>query len=572
MAEYDLIVRDGMIFDGANNPRYRADLGISDGLIRTIGKLDAAQAERTLDASGLHVAPGFIDLHTHYDSQLFWDPYCSVSGWHGVTSLVMGNCGFGFAPMAPEYRERAMQMMVRAEALSLESMRASLPWDWVSFPEYLDSVERAHKAVNLVPFFPVSPLLIWVLGLEAAKAGELPSDDQHAEMRRLLNEAMDAGACGWSAQRLPPHHSNAQRDFDGSPMVSDLMHDETCLELAKVLRDRNEGFVEMVHFSGDPARDLQHFEQLAEISRRPILFNAVSARKYGPMHRPMLAWLKSCHERGLRVYGQGVMTGAGSTFTFEYFNLWDDSDAWREICEGTNEEKMLKFADPARRQALKDNPNLPVATSAVEDVVLTVAHSAELKSYEGMSIGDIARETGRDPVDAICEIALKDGLRSEFFMDTFDGPPEYHRELVDDKHLIAGVSDGGAHSKFLSAGRWTTEFLAKYTRDRAWLSLEEAHWRLSGYPAFCAGFKGRGVIREGAAADLVVYDYANLELLPQEKVYDVPGGDWRRVERAKGYRYVVVNGEVTIENDQQTGTHSGLLLRHGEGKPTPRAR
>src|SRR6516162_1469944 len=202
MADFDLVVRDGMIIDGTRMPRFRGDIGIKDGRIAQIGRLPSSNGARVLDAGGLIAAPGFVDLHTHYDAQLFWDPYCSISGWHGVTSAVIGNCGFGFAPVKPEMRERAMLTMTRVEAIPYESMKAGLPWDWVTFPEFLNSVERQPKGINLLPYVPLAPILIWVMGLEEAKKGRKPTPKEEAEICRLLNESMDAGGCGWSAQRL----------------------------------------------------------------------------------------------------------------------------------------------------------------------------------------------------------------------------------------------------------------------------------------------------------------------------------------------------------------------------------
>ena len=193
MAEFDKVIKDGMIFDGSRTPRYRGDIGIKDGVVAEIGYIDASRGKEVLDAKGMHVAPGFVDLHTHYDAQVFWDPYCTISGWHGITTVVIGNCGFGFAPVAPEARDRAMLTMTRVEAIPLASMKAGMPWDWETFPEFLDSVERTPKAMNTVPYVPISPILIKVLGLEDAKAGRLPTDAEHAEMCRILEESLDAG-------------------------------------------------------------------------------------------------------------------------------------------------------------------------------------------------------------------------------------------------------------------------------------------------------------------------------------------------------------------------------------------
>src|SRR2546428_2630663 len=264
MADFDLVIRDGILVDGTRAQRYRADVGIRDGRIATLGRLKSSDGRRVLDASGAIVARGFVDPHPPYDAQLFWDPYLTLSGWHGVTSVVIGNCGFGFAPMRPEMRERAMLTMTRVEAIPYESMRQGLPWDWITYPEFLASVERAPKAVNVLPYVPVAPLLIWVLGFERAKAGVLPTEAEHRELRRLLGAAMDAGGCGWSAQRLHPDGPGAvQRDYDGGPMVTDVMHDATALHLAEVLAERNQGFMQTALATSDGTHAFAHIAELA---------------------------------------------------------------------------------------------------------------------------------------------------------------------------------------------------------------------------------------------------------------------------------------------------------------------
>jgi len=563
---YDLVIKSGLIFDGTRAPRYQADVAVSDGLIAEIGHIDTGRAKRSLDAKGLHVAPGFIDLHTHYDAQLFWDPYCTLSGWHGITSVVIGNCGFGFAPVLPEARDRAMLSMTRVEAIPLASMQGGLPWNWTTFPEFLDAVDNTPKALNILPYVPMSPLLIWVLGFEDAKAGRKPTDAEHEEICRLVRESMDAGACGWSAQRmLPTGPAAVQRDFDGTPMPTDVMHDDTCRELAKVLAERNEGFIQMLLVSGDNARDRLFYEELATTSGRPVLMNVVQAFDDRPhIHRNTLAWLQRCYERGIRVIGQGLTTDAGFTFSFEDWNLFDDIDAWCEATTGSREDRLAKLADPNRRPALREN--LPrTATGPLPDIIIARPKLDKNWKWKDYSLTLAGEAMGKHPVDVMLDMAVEENLGTEFFAAPPNKRLDHLKEIVDDPYVLFGVSDGGAHTKFLTAGRYPTETLCKIVREHGMLSLEDAHWRLSALPAQVAGFCGRGTITPGAPADMVVYDYQNLKVTEPAIVHDQPGNEWRRIQKAKGYKYVLVNGQVTIEDDQQTDTYPGMLLRHGDG-------
>jgi N-acyl-D-amino-acid deacylase len=569
--EFDVVIRDGMIVDGARMPRFRGDVGIKDGVITRIGRVARSGARREVDASRMIVAPGFIDLHTHYDAQVFWDPYLTTSGWHGVTSVVIGNCGFGFAPTRTELRERAMLSMTRVEAIPLATMKASLPWDWVTYPEFLDSIERRPKAVNVLPYIPVNPLLIWVLGLEAAKAGRKPTDAEHAEMARLLNEAMDAGACGWSAQSLgqpgQPARDSAggpQGDFDGTSMPSDVMWPETRMVLAQVLGKRGEGFIELS--SGLGGRE--HWEQLAAASGAPMLWQAVvaSGGEMGEkMRADLFAWFRRCHERGLRIYGQGLMNECPLLFTFEYWDLW--GPVWDELAGPAvpNERKLANLANPEMRAKLREAPRTFMFVDSVNDTVLLWTSSSDYKKYERGPIGDIVRETGKSPVDIICDIVVTDGLKTVFQTRQFHVTPEGSKELIDNPYIIPGLSDGGAHTKYLTGGGYATEYISNLVREHEFSSLEDAHWRLSALPASCAGFKNRGVLRPGAAADIIVYDYEKLGYTFPEFVRDLPGDEYRVVCRGRGYRNVLVNGEVTIEDDQETNTYSGALLRGGKG-------
>jgi N-acyl-D-aspartate/D-glutamate deacylase len=578
--DYDLIIRGGTIIDGTRLPRFRSDIGIRDGRIAKIGRIPAtATAKRTLDAAGAIVAPGFVDLHTHYDAQIHWDPYCTISGWHGVTSVVLGNCGFGFAPVKPKDRDRALLMMTRTEQIPYESMVAGMPWQWETLPEWLDNLDRLPKGVNVVSYVPVSPLMVYVMGLEAAKSRPATAAEQ-AEMKRLLNEAMEAGACGFSIQRLGPH--SLQADVDGTPMPTDCMEDADVLALAEVLRDRDEGFIQITQAQGgDPnhrelerkGRDRRFLELLAEVSQRPVLHNVVSALDERPdFHEKELAWLHRCNEKGLRIYGQAINVRAWFTFTLERWNLYDSSPAWNAATQGTIDEKMRKLADPDVREQMKrehrklralGETSMPEALAIVE-----TPGAPELEKYIGRKIADIAAESGKHPTDAMLDIAVAGKLRVVFRTGlATSGNPDLVGPLMNDPYVIAGVSDGGAHTKFFNGGSYTTDLLTWLVRDTGKLTLEEAHYHLSYLPAQAAGFADRGFLREGAPADIVVYDLDKLKRTPEwefEILHDMPAGEWRVVQRSEGYRWTIVNGTVTFEDGKCTGATPGKLLRNGQ--------
>ena len=570
MAEFDVVIRGGMVVDGTRLPRYRADVGIKDGKIAKLGHLKSHQAKKVIEADGMIVAPGFVDLHTHYDAQLFWDPYCTISSWHGVTSVVIGNCGFGFAPVQPDLRERSMLTMTRTEAIPYASMKAGLPWDWVTYPEFLDSVDRRPKGVNMLPFLPMAPVMVWTMGLDEAKSGRMPTTAETSAMQRILHEAMERGACGWSAQRLG--RNSVQSDFDGTPMVTDLMHDETALALASVLGERNAGFIQMTYvpdaagdYVGAMNHSERHFEDLATAAGRPVLYNVVLINDtYPERFREQLRWLKSCNERGIRVYGQGLMLEQSFTFTFKDWNLWDDSPEWRDCTVGSIEDRLLKLSDPERRPGLRKVVQSGVITNFVDDIFVIECRNPELKKYENLKVGEIAKKEGKHPVDTMLDIACADSLNTEFYTPPLNVRVDHMSEVIhSDAMPIFGVSDGGAHTKFFTGGRYPTEMLIKFVRENPVMTLEEAHFRLSAHPAMCAGFKNRGTLVEGAAADVVTYELDKLKIKPMEIAHDFPGGEWRRVQGAEGYQTVMVNGEPIFENGKGTGAAPGRLLRHG---------
>ena len=576
MTKYDVHIKGGTVVDGARVPRYRGDVWIKDGRIAQIGGRADGGAEQTIDADGLIVAPGFVDLHTHYDAQIRWDPWCTISGWHGVTSVVLGNCGFGFAPVKPDFVERSMLTMTRTEAIPFEAMRQGMAWDWETIPEYLDSLDRSPLGVNCIQYMPTASLMTYVMGLEAAKT-RVATPAERAEMQRLLDEGMDAGLCGFSIQRLGPN--SVQADFDGTPMVTDTMCDEDILCLAEVLARRDEGFIQITQAEGSVKRDYAFLERLAEVAKRPILYNAVAPTRNNPeIHRRPLRWVEECRRKGLDMYAQCATVRTGFAFTLEHWNLYDASPAWRAVTTGTKDEKIVKMSDPALRASLvaeaetADKRLRAIQAGVGGDpktlVVQGVNRQANLQKYVGRSIGDIAKDEGKHPIETMLDLSLAGDLNVEFLGPDKGSNADFMAEMMTTPYAVPGVSDGGAHTKFFTGGAWSTDLLRWLVRDEGKLTLEEAHYRMSALPAHAAGFRDRGVLREGAAADVVVYDLEELDISPDwigEIVHDLPGGEWRRVQHAKGYKSILVNGEVTFEDGKCTGATPGRLLRPGRG-------
>jgi N-acyl-D-amino-acid deacylase len=572
MPTYDLVIKSGTVIDGLQTPRYKADIGIADGKIVSIGRVDASDAAEVVDASGRIVAPGVVDLHTHYDSQVFWDPWCTMSGWHGVTSVVIGNCGFGFAPCKPEDRERAMLSLSRNEAVPMKTMQAGMPWDWVSFPEFLESVDRTPKGVNVMAFVPLAPLYAYVAGVDQTKANRV-TDAELDEMCRLLVEGLEAGGCGWSAQ-IAGELGNVQLDFDGTPMVTDCMTDREVMAFARALGSVGRGTVQLTG-------SLDVSALIARESGRPIIWNALLAdgalNQHGMgeyAHRDALEQLAYFNEEeGLRIYAQALTTNFVSEFTFEDYNLLDTIPCWKEALLGTVEEKRAKLADPERRIAMRaqlDDRGGLFGSGYVMDAIKVnwissdAPNAQEIKDrYEGWTIGEIAAREHKHPIDAMLDVAVAGDLKVGFATEMIVTPPDSMREIATSPVALPGVSDGGAHTKFVTTARYPTELIAYWVREHEIMSLEEAHWRLSYYPAVAAGLKDRGYLREGAPADVIVYDYERLDSCPQERLWDYPGGEMRLVQKAVGYDRIIVNGRTTFIDGECTDATPGKLLRHG---------
>jgi N-acyl-D-aspartate/D-glutamate deacylase len=373
--------------------------------------------------------------------------------------------------------------------------------------------------------------------------------------------------------------NSIQADFDGTPMVTDTMSDDDLLNLCQVLAERDEGFIEITHDTGNDAADRAFVERMAAVAKRPIIWNPVFAMPHdATAHRSFIDWLDEVNARGLRIFGQAATARSGFAMTMSDWNNYDSAPTWNYATTGTHAEKLIKLADPDVRVGLRDE--IDDAGNLKKDgfktpggsllglVVQNVRGNADLLKYEGKSLGQIGKEEGKHVVDVLLDISLAEDLNVEFLQPqpALSNPANTAELIADSRYTFPGVSDGGAHTKFFNGGCFTTDFLLWLARDANVMTLEEAHYRLSALPAHAAGIRDRGTIREGAPADIVVYDLDGLAVEPHwigEVVHDLPGGEWRRVNRAKGYRAILVNGEITFENGECTGATPGKLLRHG---------
>lgn len=567
MDTYDLVVRNGTVVDGSGGPRFRADLGIRNGRIVRIGNIAAdAQAEQVIDASGLIVAPGVVDLHTHYDAQIHWDPYCTTSSWHGTTSVVVGNCGFGFAPCAPELRERYMQMMVNTEQVAYAAMRATLPWDWVTYPEWLARLKKKPKGVNIGSYLPLNSLMMYVMGVDAAKSRPATAAER-ARMRALLHEAMDCGALGFGFSHLG--QMNSHKDFDGSPMPTDVMAADEAYNLAEVLRERGEGCIQaLCELPGMPNRAI--VEELARRSGRPVLHNVIAVLDLMPdFHVSVLNWLDECARQGLEIYSQALSTRVWTEFRLLEYNAWDQVPVLAEFsnCGLTVADKLAKARDPdwrARLRAQYQPALMAAAGGPLESFYLHDAHGcAEYEPFENQMLGAIAAQRGVAVTDLMFDIGIATDMLADFRTSVATSQdPEKVAGILSHPRVLVGTSDGGAHGKFFSGGHFSTDALVWLVREQMRIPLEAMHAKLSSLPARILGLEQRGELREGWAADLMIYDFDRLDYTRDRYVvaHDVPGGEWRRVVPARGVQWVIVNGEPIFRDNNCQGRLPGVVL------------
>ena len=561
---HDVIIRGADICDGTGAARQRGDVAVHDGRIVEVGRVDGP-ARRTIDAAGLTLAPGFIDLHTHYDCQVSWDRALTPSCWHGVTTVVMGNCGFSIAPCRPADRELLMRMLLYVEGMPTEALRAGIQWEWETFPEYLDTLERWQPALNVAVFVGHAAIRYYVMG--AAATERAATDDELRRMQGVVREAVRAGACGFSTSESPTHFFG-----DGTPVPSRVAPRDEIRALASVLGEFGRGITEVapLHLIGgtDAKSDDQRFYiDVATASGRPVTWAPLQHNPFDPEGAlRLIEEARAAQERGARVVPQvgcrplevRVSLGASSIAI-------ENNPFWRPIFHKPEAERRALFASSTFRDELRamSPAGSWVVALAPSWQQMFLRHSpvAAHAAWTDVPLIQIAAARGGDPVDAFLDLSLESDLLCQFGIPILNTDERIVSELIRHPAGILALSDAGAHVDTLSDQGFTTYLLSHWVRERQALSLEEAVRLLTSAPARLYGFSGRGEIRPGFAADLVLFDPATVGLERTELVADLPGGASRLIQRATGVEYVLVNGEVLIERGTETNARSGAVLR-----------
>jgi N-acyl-D-aspartate/D-glutamate deacylase len=554
---FDLLIKNGLVVDGTGKSGRRANVAITDGRIAEIGAVEGS-ASRTIDASGLVVAPGFIDPHTHYDAQICWDGALTPSSWHGVTSVVMGNCGVGIAPCRPEAREIAMRDLVNVEAIPFEVLQAGITWDWESFPQYMEAAARRRPALNLAFLAPLTPLRHYVMG--EASMDRAATASEISEIRNILERAIDAGAFGFSSTLLNQHMG-----YQGRPLACRNASRDELKAYCNALKERGKGAIEIamtrqIGVMDDPELELLDF-MLAE-SGRPITFIAMFDRDDLPEAlRTSLARARPMIQRGARPQTSPLPLtreiNMRNPFSFAAF------PSWKRVFEDKSKEAQAAvYRDTAFRNQFREELKRPASFGNWARITVHEVKAEKLKPLEGKTVAEIAAAQGKDGVDALLDLTLEDDLNNEFTMQSFNTRIERMTELLNDPAVLIGLGDGGAHLDMLCDSGYPTYVLGTWVRERKALSLVEAVRRMTSDPADFFGIRDRGRLLPGLAADVTIFDPASVGSAGRpERRYDLPGGAKRMVMRSKGIEYTVVNGEVTWENGALTGANAGTVLR-----------
>jgi len=555
--EYDLKVVGGTIIDGTGAPARRGDVAIRAGRIVDLGKTKG-KATKTVDAEGRVVAPGFVDIHTHYDAQVMWDRMLTISPWHGVTTVVMGNCGFGVAPTRPEHRSLIMRTLEKVEGMSIEALEAGLGYDWPfeTFPQYLDAVERRGMAINVGALVGHTPVRLYVMGEEAT---ERPATtNEIGQMRSIVREAIDAGAVGFATSKAATHIGYA-----GKPVPSRAAEFDEIRALAATLGEAGRGIMQAT-----VGREL-FFSEFATIARetgRPITWTALLAGMLGPgSHRGLLEQSAQLVHEGLSIVPQVTCRPLNFEFQLKEPFIFESMSVFKPVSAADFEGKMRIYADPAFRQAFIEKVDGGPFALRWERTCISVCPTEP--ELEERSVAEVARERGVDPVDLILDLSLASRLEARFRMAVLNFDEGEVAELLADRNTVLGLSDAGAHASQLCDACFSTYLLGRWVREKEAIALEEAVRMLTSRPAEVFGITDRGRLAVGVPADVVVFDPDTVGASGLRRVHDLPAGADRLVADATGIDAVIVNGQIIRREGRDTvdpeGPLPGRLLRSG---------
>jgi N-acyl-D-aspartate/D-glutamate deacylase len=553
------------IVDGSGAPAFDGDVLVRDGRIVAVGpdlaSSDAARDAEVVDLAGLTLTPGFIDVHTHFDAQILWDPTFSPSSWHGVTTVLMGNCGFGIAPTRPEHREVALHTLKAVEGMSYEALEAGIDWDFETFPEYLDSIDRRPKSLNVVPLIPHSSLRLYVMGLDSTQREATP--EEIAEMRAIVAEAMAAGAGGLATSKLPNHVGG-----DGAPVPSRLASFEEVAELVTAVGEAGRGVIEIASGPGLMAAETA---ELARRSNRPITFPLIDGVDYAAVAEGRMS-LNTGGEAGsakrlvaqleaadLRIAPQVTCRPLSSQTSLAKPFPFAPLPSFAEVFQVELEDRLAVYADPEWRERAR--PEVAGAWGHMW-ARASIQESPTKPEWFGRTLEELGAELGQEPFDVMIDLAVADELATRFGLRLANDNEDTLTEFFADDRMLVSISDAGAHSDMICDACFATYFLGHWSRDLGRVPLERAVSILTGRAAEFLGFTDRGLIRPGYAADLVAFDADTIGTHPPRRVWDFPAGADRLVMDSIGVEHVWVNGEaIRRDGEPVDGAYPGLILR-----------
>jgi N-acyl-D-amino-acid deacylase len=560
---YDLVIKNGTVIDGSGAPRYRADVAVANGRIAAIGRVDS-KAKQTIDAEGHVVTPGFVDGHTHMDAQVFWDPIGSCSCYHGVTTAVMGNCGFTLAPCKSEDADFVFRNLERAEDISRESMLTGIKWSWESFPQFLDTVDGLPKGINYAGYMGHSALRTYVMGERAFT--ETANDDDLKKMCALTKDALKAGAIGFSTSRTHNHITADER-----PVASRVADWREVRAIVNAMGELNAGIFEIAGetVGRDPERVREYFDRLKNLaveSRVPITFGMFSVRVAPELWRPYYDLADETAAAGGRMAIQAHSRALNVLLSFEGNTPFDKWDVWKDIRSLPLPEQKAKLRDPSIKRALVDVAKAPykgprIVGAEARPPDWDWVYLMDTMSNDPKRMSDVARERGVHPVEAMIDIALEHDFKVFFRQPIANENQDHVLEMMKHPRSLVTFSDSGAHVSQIMDSSLQTHLLSHWVREKQAFTLEEAVRLITYDTATQWGLHDRGLLRVGLAADFAVFDPDTVAPRMPDVVHDLPGGSKRLKQTADGMLATVVGGQVLLSNNEHTGALPGRLIR-----------